>query len=395
MKRIIMTVVLSLLLFVTPAYAAPENTGDWMDSLEDMIFQQLNELELNNWEPYLKYIEEQGLDLFEGESVKDIIKDMVTGRFTFSWQNVLARVTSVFFQELGINLMLMAKIIVLAVLCSILRNMNDSFNSPSVGEIGYFVCYSIVIILIIQSMITILNVGRSSIELMSGFMQILLPILLVLLTAIGSIASSSVLQPAVGALTGVVGSILKNIMLPLITLSTVVTLVNYISERVQIQKLSKLLNNICVWFLTFVFTIFIGVLTIQGAVTSSFDGISIRTAKFALDTFVPIVGKMFSQSLDTIIGCSLLLKNAIGIAGLIIIGILCISPGVKILSLMFMYKLSSALLEPITDKRIVECLNDIGSILNVLFITFMGISLMFFLTVTLVIGTGNTSVMLR
>jgi stage III sporulation protein AE len=74
---------------------------------------------------------------------------------------------------------------------------------------------------------------------------------------------------------------------------------------------------------------------------------------------------------------------------------MCLSPGMKILSLIFLYKLSGALLEPITDKRIVECLNGIGSVLNVLFITVMGIALMFFLTVTLIIGTGNASVMLR
>jgi stage III sporulation protein AE len=395
MRKVGIVLLLSLVLFVTPAHASPQDSSDRTESFEELVTDQLNDLDTNNWEPFLKYIQDQGTDLFGGESAKDIINNLLTGQFSFSWEDILDSLSRSFFKEFRLNLLLMAKIIVLAVLCSIFRNMNDSFNNPSVGEIGYFACYSIVVILIIQSLISILAVGSTGIEQMSGFMQILLPALLALLTAMGSFATSSVMQPAVGVLVGMVGTVLKNIMLPLLTLSAVVTLVNYISERVQIQKLGKLLNNLCTWTLTFIFTIFIGVLTIQGAMTSSFDGISYRTARFALDTFVPIVGKMFSQSVDTIIGCSLLLKNAVGVTGLIIIGLLSLSPGMKILSLMLLYKLSGALLEPITDKRISDCLNGIGSVMNVLFITVMGIALMFFLTIALIIGTGNASVMLR
>ncbi|NLC43893.1 MAG: stage III sporulation protein AE, partial [Clostridiales bacterium] len=111
--------------------------------------------------------------------------------------------------------------------------------------------------------------------------------------------------------------------------------------------------------------------------------------------FIPIVGKMFSESVDLIVGCSLLLKNAIGVAGLIIIALLCLAPAIKIFSLLFLYRLVSALLEPITDNRITECLSGIAKVLSVLLITVLGIALMFFLTVALMIGTGNTSMMLR
>jgi len=75
--------------------------------------------------------------------------------------------------------------------------------------------------------------------------------------------------------------------------------------------------------------------------------------------------------------------------------LLCLAPAVKIFSLLFLYKLAGALLEPITDKRITDCLGGIGNVLSILLITVLGIALMFFLTVTLMIGTGNTTVMLR
>ena len=375
--------------------AAPEESGNWYEEIERLIMDQMKDLNTQDWQPYLKYVEQEDSRILGGESANEIIRNLITGQFSFTWQDFLNYVVRVFFQEFNLNLTLMAKIIVIALICSVFKNMNDSFKDSSVGEIGYYVCYGVIIILIIQSFLPILAVGKAGIEKMSGFMQILFPVLLGLLTAMGNFTSATILQPAIGVLIGTVGSVLTNIVFPLISLSAVVTLVNHISERVQIQKLGKLLNNLCTWTLAFVFTIFIGVLTIQGAMTSTFDGISIRTAKFAIGTFVPIVGKMFSESVDLIIGCSLLLKNAIGVAGLIIIALLCLAPAIKIFSLLFLYRLVSALLEPITDNRITECLSGIAKVLSVLLITVLGIALMFFLTVALMIGTGNTSMMLR
>lgn len=396
-KGILISLIVALVFCFVPAeiLATSEESGNWYDEIEKLILDQMGDLNIQNWEPYLKYVEQEGGHILSGESASDIIKSLLTGQFSFTWQDFLSHIISVFFTEFILNLKLMAKIIVIALICSIFKNMNDSFKDSSVGEIGYFVCYGIIIIVIIQSFIPILAVGRTGIERMSGFMQLLFPILLGLLTAMGNFTSVTILQPAIAVLISTVGSVLTNIIFPLISLSAVVTLVNHISERVQIQKLGKLLNNLCTWTLTLIFTIFIGVLTIQGAMTSTFDGISIRTAKFAIGTFVPIVGKMFSESVDLIISCSLLLKNAVGAAGLIIISLLCLAPALKIFTLLLLYRLVSALLEPISDTRITDCLSGIAKVLSVLLITILGIALMFFLTVTLMIGTGNTSMMLR
>ncbi len=395
MKKMILMVLLMLILLVLPAEAAPAEGENREDNPEDILFDQIDQLNTADWEPYWKTLQDQGMDIPKGKSAKDLIRKLVNGQFPFEWKDILDRIIDVFFREFRPNLMLMAKIIAIATLCGLFKNMNDSFRNPSVGEVGYFVCYSIIVILILQSLMSALEIGKTGIEQMTGFMRVLYPILLAMLTAVGNVTTSSVLQPAVGVLVGIVGTLLKDIMIPLITLSAIVHLISYISDRVQIKKLGKLLNQISVWILSFVFTIFVGVLTIQGAMTSSFDGLSVRTAKFALDQFVPVVGKMLSQSMDTIIGCSLLLKNAAGVAGLIIIGMLCLAPGMKILALMLLYKLSGALLEPITDQRIVDCLDGIGSVLNVLFITVVGIALMFFLTIALIIGTGNASLMVK
>src|SRR5690606_38363121 len=145
-----------------------------------------------------------------------------------------------------------------------------------------------------------LNVGKNTIEQMTSFMQILFPPLLALLIGMGGIASSGVMQPATALLTGITGVFLNNVMIPLIFLSTILVLVSNISENISIENLSKLSRNICSWVLGIVFTIFIGVLSVQGIMAASFDGVSIRTTKYAIETFVPVVGKMFSQTVDVV-----------------------------------------------------------------------------------------------
>ncbi len=188
---------------------------------------------------------------------------------------------------------------------------------------------------------------------------------------------------------------MKNVMIPLILLSAILVLISNINESISLKNLSKLTRNICSWILGIVFTIFIGVLSVQGILAATFDGISIRTTKYAIETFVPVVGKMFSQTVDVIISSSLMLKNAVGVLGLIVAISVCLYPILKIFSLIAIYKLSGALLEPISDKRIVSCLNEIGSVLVILLVTLIGIAIMFFLTIALLMGIGNITVMMR
>lgn len=386
--------ILSLLFFFC-FYAGSASGADLRDTLEPLVLEQLGGLDTTAWDAYIRALDEDQAALLGGASGREFILQLLTGRFQWSAKEMLQTILRLFFQEFMLNLGLMGNIMVIAVLCGILRHMKDTFHNPSVGEISYFVCYMVVVILILQSLFSILQIGRSGIEQMVGFMQILFPILTALLIAMGGMASSAVMQPGIALLMGVVGTFLKNTMLPMILLLAILTMVSYIGTKVQITRLSKLINNLCVWTLGGVFTIFIGVLTIQGVMAASFDGISIRTAKFAIDTFVPIVGGMFSQTLDTIIGCSLLLKNAVGAAGLFIIAMICLLPALRILVLLLLYKLAGALLEPITDPRISDCLNSIGNILTLLLVTVMSIAVMFFMTVTLLIAAGNLSFLLR
>ena len=396
MKRILALLLILLLIPVGVSSKMPNaEEQELKKKLESGLDDQINILDTREWDRLMKELKNQGNPMVKETDVKKVIRDLVTGNFNFDLKGILSVMGDSFFRELKGNMAWMIQVLVLAVICGVLNHLQGSFENSSVASIAYFVCYLVVMVLVIHSLTSILDVGKKAIEQMVFFMQIIIPVLLALLIAMGGLASSAVLQPTIAILVETVGTFLKNTMIPLILTAAILVLVNHINDKIQLNRLSGLIENLCKWTLGIVFTIFIGVLTIQGAMAASVDGISVRTAKYAIDTFVPIVGGLFSKALDTIISCSLLVKNATGVAGLLVIAIICIHPLMKILSLLTMYKLSGALLEPISDPKIVDCLNRIGNVITILFVTVAGVAILFFLTIALMIGAGNITVMMR
>ncbi|NMA03504.1 MAG: stage III sporulation protein AE, partial [Clostridiales bacterium] len=177
--------------------------------------------------------------------------------------------------------------------------------------------------------------------------------------------------------------------------SAVLAIINNLSSRIQITKLSGLLKQSAMVILGFVLTTFVGIISIQGVATSTVDGVTIRTAKFAIDKFIPVAGKFLSDAMDTIIGYSLLLKNSIGVMGLIVIFIICLIPTVKIVALVTIYKLCSAITEPIAQSQLADCLNHMSNSLVLIFATISSVAVMFFITITIIVGAGNITMMIR
>ena len=142
-------------------------------------------------------------------------------------------------------------------------------------------------------------------------------------------------------------------------------------------------------------TVFLGVISVQGITSSVTDGVTIRTAKYVSGNFIPVVGKMFADATDTVISASLLVKNSIGLAGVIILLFLCAFPAIKILTLALIYQMAAAVLQPLGDTPIVTCLQTIGKSMIYAFAAMAVVGLMFFLAITILLMAGNVTVMMR
>ncbi len=394
MLKRMMLILTILLCFSTAVYCDdPGNAGSAVT--EDILETQLDTVDTIEIEQFIEAINKESGGYIPKLDLKSMVMGLFRNNPVNSVQDTIKGLFRFFLKEVVQNLNLMGKIILLAVFCAIMQNLHSAFQGEAVGKLAYNVCYILVIILAIQSFNTALALGNHAIQSMVGFMQALLPTLIALLASVGGIASSALFQPFIFTTIAAVATLVKTVIIPLVLFSAVLSIMNNLSDSIKVSKLASLLRQTAIGLLGVILTVFTGIISVQGIAASSLDGAAVKTAKFAVDNFVPIVGSFLSDAFDAVISCSLILKNGIGVAGLLILLLICSFPLLKMLSIIVIYKLSSALIEPILDNQIVQCLNDMSNAMLILMTCVIAVGVMFFMALTVIMGVGNMTVMLR
>jgi stage III sporulation protein AE len=372
-----------------------ENDSNGILSPDIIIDEQANSVDIKEIEKQLdKYAGSDIKKIIEDYDPKSIIKDIAKGKYDFNAPGILNKILKYLFCEIYENIYILVTVLVIAIFCAILKNLQASFLNGSTGEIAFFACYTVIVTLIVFGFGMVMQLGMDIIDDMVGFMYATLPLLIALLVSGGNFVTGGVLQPFLIMITEVSASVIKNTFMPVVILATGLAIVNNISEKIQLSRLAKLLKQIIVTFLGLILTIFIGIVTIQGSLGGVADGITGKTAKFAIG-FIPVVGNYLADATDTVIGCTLLIKNAAGTAVMIGIIVICLVPLLKILAMILLYKLTCAIVEPLSEKRITNCINDVANSIVLVFGIVFAVAFMFLISVSAIIGAGNLSTMIR
>ena len=297
--------------------------------------------------------------------------------------------------EIKESLKVMGSILIIVLIHSVLKSISDNLNNKSVAQITYYVQYILIATVIMTNFSSIITLSKEAVGNMISFIQLLFPLLMTLMLASGSVVSVNLVQPIILFIINLISNIFQSIIIPIILVGTALAIVSKISDRIQIDKLSKFLKSSSVWVIGILLTIFVGVLSIEGTLGSSVDGITAKTAKAAVSSFIPVVGKVLGDAVDTVIGCSAILKNAIGIVGVIVVIAICITPILKLAIITIIYHLTAALCEPIADSKIVSLITQMADTFKILLAILCSISVMLIIGITLVINISNTGLMYR
>lgn len=362
----------------------------------EIIEEQINTDEIGSIEDKLKgTMDEEFYEILPDYDPESLIRDVSKGDFKFDITSIFNKVLLFLFKEVYINIDILIKLVVLVIICAVLNNLQASFMSKSVGELAFYVCYIVLVSILMISFSSALKAGMQIIDAMVNFMYTSIPVLISLLISGGNITSGGILQPILIMIVQFTATIIKNLFIPLIVLSTVISIVNNISDKVQVARLASFLKTITAWSLGFILTVFVAVVSLQGTLGAVVDGVTSKTAKFAIGAFVPVAGKYLADAADTVIGCTLLIKNAVGVA--IMIGIIAISliPILKMLAIIGLYRLACVLLEPVAESRIIKCIGDVAGSMTYVFAIVASVTFMFLITVTTLISASNLSAMMR
>lgn len=340
---------------------------------------------------FLNETENYTSQLFDDVDLKDVLKETISGKITID------KFKKTFFKLLGKNALesikLMINIMLIIVVHSILKAIVENLGNDSSAQIAYFIQYLIIVTLVIKSFTNVLEITKDAIDNLSNFMNLLIPLLTTLILTTGCVSIANIVQPILIFLSSIIGNFFNNVLIPILLISITLSIVSNISSKVQLNKISKFFKSSIIWILGIVLTVFTGLLSVEGTLGSSVDGLTSKTTKAVVSNFIPIVGKVLGDATETIIGCSNILKNAVGIIGLLVIAGIVLVPIIKVLTLWFAFNLTSAVCSIVADEKIVKLTEQIADSYKIVLAILFSISAMFFISITLVLKMTNNVVM--
>ncbi|MFE8702521.1 stage III sporulation protein AE [Cytobacillus sp. FJAT-54145] len=332
---------------------------------------------------------------FLPESQKGSLYDFIKGEKKFSLKEWFSGFFKFMFHEFLVNGKLLGMLIMLTIFSMFLQTLQNSFEKSTVSKVAYSIVFMVLMIIALNSFHIAIQYTNEAIGTMVSFILALIPLLLALIASSGGLVSAAFFHPVILFLMNISGMFIQYVVLPLLFLATLLHIVSTLSENYKVTQLGNLLRNWSIGLLGLFLTIFLGVISVQGASAAVTDGITIRTAKFITGNFVPVIGRMFTDATDTVISASLLLKNTVGIAGVAILLLIVAFPAIKILMIAFIYKFAAAILQPLGGGPIITCLDIISKSVIYVFAALAIVSLMFFLSLTVIIAAGNLTMMIR
>jgi stage III sporulation protein AE len=354
-----------------------------------------DELDLNFFDRYWSELEKDVQEYLPGLSWRKIMDSLQSGEAVLEPAQVIGGLGRFFAGEVMLNLKLTGQLLLLVVAAAFLKNLESAFEREQVAALTRGIVFIVLAGVCLQSFRAAMEVAGGAINNMADFTMAMLPTLLALLAAQGSLASSAMLHPLVVFGISFFATAIRSVIFPLIFFSAILGLANHFSPHFKVGKLSDFLRDLSIWGMCICMTVFTGILAVQGAAGTVADAVTLRTAKYMTGAFVPVVGKMLSDAVETVAGASIILKNGVYLAGVVVLLLLTAFPLLKLAAVTVVFKLSAALVQPLGETNLGDCINTMGNCLALLLGALASVAVIFFLAVTVIVGAGNVAIMFR
>lgn len=381
-----------LLVFAFPSVSKAEDAS----IMEDIVSTQLESGEIRNLQKKLEEsMSDEAKELFPYYSAGQLMKELVSGNVQDSMDKLPNKVLNIFIAEVKDNFRLVLKLIVIVFLSALIKNLQGSFKDSAVGELAYFACYAAVVTMLALGFQSVLGYAGEVLDAINNITGFAIPSLLALLISSGNVVSGSTLQPILLFAIQAAVNVFRNVFLPLCLMAGILFIVSGLSEKIKITGMASLLKQVVTWGLKGILVLFGSLVAIQGVSGAIIDGAAVKTAKTAINTFIPVAGKYMADAADTIISCALVVKNTAGVVTMIVTLVTCCIPIIKMFVIILMYKFAAAIIEPFAEERFFDCITDVSDCMNVV-LGVVGASIfMFLLSIGALLGAGGISGMMQ
>lgn len=391
MKKIISILLIFVVFVSSPIkynrdYCFAEQTQVEIETeLNNNIDDQIDNLDFFELDQILNELNEE--NFFKGDSFSQKVKKIINGELNLETSSLLSYVLNLLLDDIIKILPYICLIIAISVLFSMVNSTKSS--SKGITDVIHFVCYGAIVVTIVALVSGSINMVTSSLKLIKRQMDAIFPILLTIMTALGGSTSVGVYQPAMAMLSGTVVNLFITILLPIFTFKLIFTIISNLTTNIKFDKFADFFGSLFKWFLGIILTVFTTVVSVQGLMAGSIDTIGIKATKFTIKSTVPVIGSFVSDGLSLIMASSMLIKNAVGVGGLILLFSSIILPIINIIVFSHLLKLACAILEPISDSRVTRFIGSVGKSIQLLIAVLVGVAFMYFIMIGLVMCSTN------
>ena len=314
----------------------------------------------------------------------------IINKNNINYKNIFMKLLDLFFREISSAIKGAITIFIIVVIMAVLSNLELEKKSD-ITKIAHLACFIVIATITIATFVDTAKMLTKVVHTQTTLMQVISPFLLAVLIATGKITTTGIIQPLLLFLASFVGGVITYFVIPLLSISVAFNVICSISENIKLEKMSKIFSSVSLWTVGVVLTVFLGVLSLETSLSTSVDSLGVKTTQAAVSNFVPVVGKFFSDSFEVVVGATKIIGKTGGVIGIIGIIIVAIVPIFKLASIMGIYMLLAALVEPISNDELTsKYLSSIANTYKTMLGVLIGITILFVISTGIILNLVST-----
>lgn len=295
----------------------------------------------------------------ESFGLEEALHRILNGEELFSKEYFVSVSKNFLYDHLAAEREIMIRVVLLVLLASLFSNFSNVFGDGKTGEISFYVVYMLLLAALVHAFAGMGADIAASLEDSVGFMKALMPSYFLAVTAAGGSASAMVFYEAVLVLIYLVQVIFLKGILPGINVYVLLELVNYLHSEDFLSKMSELLRTVLEWGMKTCVAVVIGMQLVQNMISPAIDSLK-RDVVGKAAAAIPGIGNAINGVTEVALGTAVLVRNGLGVIGILIFLVIGLPPVIRLGMTTLLYKLLAAIVQPVSDKRMVGALATMG-----------------------------------
>lgn len=309
-------------------------------------------LELSDLEEKLR-----GMTDFSDLSFSDLVLELLQGKLPSGISGLWGEVWRLLFSYLGGQKQLAVQILLIALFSAVCTNFIRVFENSQIADISFYMMYLLIGTLLIGAFAEMQVLTVNTLKSLFQFVTLLLPAYVVTIVfSAGSVSAFGFYELTLLSVH-ILQLLFIKMVLPLIQIYVVFLFFNQLTQEDLFSQASEFLKTLLEWILKTTTAILVGLQTIQCLVAPAVDTLKNSTAHRIVKA-LPGVGGLMDSAAETIAGSAMVIKNAVGVAGMIVVLLICLLPFLKLGLSVLLFRLLCAMLQPISEKRMVDCIRS-------------------------------------